>query len=188
MRACRVHATALILCVLLLGGCGPYGDGAYASRQHRKEVERRTAGMRAATAQVTRGEDLAGAALVEVLAGRTMVQRYESFPNGQRGKFLQYRHFAADGSLLVVNNWLEPSGTPPRGDWWKVEGERVCTLHNAFSQTPSCYRVAREDDGTIQWYVDNPGQDYHGLLTIVAREWLDGPPPPVQSVLVSPPP
>ncbi len=178
--------TSLALSTLLLGACAPYGDAAHASRQHRKEVERRTADMRVATNQVTRGADLVGAALVEALTGRTMVQRYASFPDGRRGEFLQYRHFAADGSLQVVDNWLEPSGGEPRGDWWKVEGARICTLHHAFSQTPSCYRVARARDGALQWYVDNPGLEYHGLLTIVAREWLDGPPPAVKSVLVSP--
>jgi len=186
MRTRLVSATALTLCVLPLGACGPYGDGAYASRQNNKEVERSIAGMRAATDQTARGEDLADAALIAALAGRTMVQRYERFPNGRSGEFVRYRHFAADGTLQVVDNWLYPSGGKQRGVWWKVEGNRVCTLDHGFSLTPSCYRVARARDGALQWYIDNPGLDYHGLISIKAKEWIEGPPPLVRSVLGSP--
>jgi hypothetical protein len=176
----------MLLPACLLAGCGPYGDGAYAQKQHRREVARRTADMRLATAQVQRGEELVGEDLRRVLAGRTLVQRYASFPNGRQGEFVQYRYFAADGRLQVVDNWLEPSGSEPRGDWWKVEGPRLCLLHQGFSSTPSCYRMARTPAGALQWYVDDPEQPYHGLLTVISTEFLEGPPPEVPSVLVDP--
>jgi hypothetical protein len=183
MRTLLVSATILTPCVLLLVACGPYGDGAYSSQQHNKSVQRTIAGMRTATDQTVRGEDLAGAALIAVLSGRTMVKRYEGFPNGRKGEFVTYRYFAANGTLQVVDNWTNPSGSKPRGDWWKVEGHRVCILNRGFSETPSCYRVARARDGALQWYIDNPGGDYHGLYSIEAKEWIEGPPPVVQSVL-----
>ena len=176
----------LLLACSLLPGCAPYGDGAYAQKQHRREVERRTADMRLATDQVRRGDDLADDDLVQALAGRTLVQRYAGFPNGQRGEFVQYRYFAADGRLQIVDNWLEPSGSAERGDWWKVDGPRLCLLQHGYSETPSCYRMARTSAGALQWYVDDPEQPYHGLLTVVSAEFIEGPPPEVRSVLVDP--
>lgn len=176
----------LLTPLCLLQGCGPYGDGAYAQKQHRREVERRTADMRLATDQVKRGADLVGEDLRQALSGRTLVQRYASFPNGQRGEFVQYRYFAAEGRLRVVDNWLEPTGSADRGDWWKVEGPRLCLLQHGYSSTPSCYRMARTPAGALQWYVDDAERSYHGLLTVVSTEFIEGPPPQVHSVLVDP--
>jgi len=172
---------------VLAGACAPYGDGAYAQRQHRIESERRAADMRQATAQQPRGQDLGAAALGALLPGSTWTQRYQSFPNGKRGDHVVYRHFAADGQLLVVDNWLQPSGSGATGDWWRVEPDgRLCTLHQYFSSTPRCYRLARTREGALQVYIDDPGSPYNELLTLLIRDIGKGPPPHTDSVLRSP--
>jgi hypothetical protein len=177
----------LAVASLLPAACTTYGDGAYAQRQHRIESERRAADMRLATQQTRRGVDLGSAALLAALPDTTWVQRYLRFPTGQRGDYRLYRHFAPDGRLAVVDNWLEPSGSQAEGDWWRVEDDgRLCTLHQRFSHTPSCYRLARRSDGALQVYIDQPGSPYHGLLTMVIAEILPGPPPVVESVLQNP--
>lgn len=177
MRPPPARGTLFVLATtaLLLGGCGPYGDGAYAQKQHRKLSERRAAEMRVATAQAPRGAALDTSAIAQTVAGKTWVQRYSRFPDGRSGNYILYRHFAQDGSLLVVDNWLEPSGR--QGDWWKAEDERLCTLNQFYSETPSCYRLEQRGDGALQVYIDDPGSIYHQLLTSVITEVIEGPPP-----------
>ena len=164
-------------------GCGPYGDGAAAQRAHRRESERRAADMAAATRQTDRGADLAGEAIVAAVSGKTWVSRYGSFPDGKRGDYLLYRHFREDGAFVATDNYLNSRVDPASGDTWKVDGPRLCIVWHSFSQDPHCYRTARAANGALQVYVDEPGSQYDKLLTMVISEVLDGPAPPVASVL-----
>ncbi len=177
---------AVLFLSLLCAACAPYGDGAEATRQHRKQVAERTRDMRAATAQVARGTDLAGERLRDVVAGRTWVVRYGSFPNGQKGDYVLYRHFEPAGRLRHVDNWLSPTAATSDEDRWTVDGARLCLLQTRIAQTPSCYRVALAAGGTLQLYVDDPDAGYDGLLTSIVSEFIEGPPPVVRSVLKSP--
>lgn len=186
-RKTRLRGPQLVLALsFCCAACVPYGDGADATRQHRERVAERTRDMRAATAQVARGQDLAGDSLRNVLVGRTWVVRYRSFPGGRQGDYTLYRHFEPDGRLRYIDNWLSPTGTVNDEDRWEVDGARLCLLQTRLSQTPSCYRVAQAAGAALQLYVDEPGVGYDGLLTSVISEFIDGPPPVVRSVLESP--
>jgi len=180
-RGLSLAAVVVVLGAVGVAGCGPYGDGAAAMRAHRKEVERRTRGMRRATSETPRGRDLAGEELVRALSGRSLVFRYGSFPGGRRGSYVLYRYYRPDGGFVVADNWLHGRGELDEGDRWTVEGPRLCVLQQSHSQRPSCYRLARAEDGTLQFYVDDPDEPYHGLLTTSTREILDGPPPKMES-------
>lgn len=178
VACCAVAAVVL--------ACGPYGDGAAAARAHRRETERRAADMAAATRQTPRGTDLAGAELVAAIAGKTWVSRYGSFPNGKRGDYVLYRHHRADGVFVATDNFLNSRVDPASGDTWTVDGPRLCVVWHSFSGDPHCYRVARAARGELQVYVDDPGSQYDKLLTMRITEVVEGPAPPVASVLASP--
>lgn len=169
------------LSATLLGACAPYGDGAYEARKHRQEVERRTHGMRLATQQTERGQDLAGEALVQALSDKTLVKRFETFPNGKRGDYVSYTYYRAGGEYVLIDNWIQPRWEADNPDRWTVEGARLCVMDEGWSSTPRCYRVARAADGALQFYVDDPEEPYDTLLTSVVREVLDGPPPGVEA-------
>jgi hypothetical protein len=184
----RLPLLGVVLSIALVGiaGCGPYSDQATAAREHRKQLEERTEGLRDYTARTKRGTELAGQELVDALSGRTLVYHYGSFLDGRRGDYVTYHYYRPNGRLVYVDNWLDSSGKGRKGDYWKVTGQRLCVLRQSFSPEPSCYRVARTDDGAIQFYTDDTTKPYHGLLTTSTREIIEGPPPPVSSVLKSP--
>ena len=186
-RRFRVDAVLLISILLAAFGCGPYGDGAAALRAHRREVARRTAGMAAATRQTDRGRDLAGAELEARLRDHTWVSRFQSFPGGKRGDFVQYQSFRAGGQLVVTDNYLNSHAEVTRGDTWRVDGPRLCLLWREFDpDREHCYRVALAADGALQVYIDEPGAPSDTYLTYLITEVLAGPAPPVRSVLETP--
>ena len=178
--------TATWIVASLLCACGPYGDAAHEARKHRRDVERRSDDMRVATRQTQRGQDLAGDALIQALSGKTLVKRYASFPNGTAGAYVIFTHYRSGGEYVLVDNWLQPEVEVDNADRWSVEGPRLCVLDTSYSSDRKCYRVARTPDGTLQFYIDQPGEPYDTLLTIVVREVLEGPPPKVESVLKAP--
>ncbi len=183
----RADAALLLSILLAAVGCGPYGDGAAAQRAHRREVARRAEGMAAATRQTERGRDLAGAELEGRLRDHTWVSRFQSFPGGKRGAFVQYRSFRAGGPLVVTDNYLNSRADTSAGDTWRVDGPRLCLLWHDFDRDREhCYRVALAADGALQVYVDEPGAPFDTYLTYVIAEVLDGPAPPVRSVLETP--
>jgi hypothetical protein len=51
-------------------------------------------------------------------------------------------------------------------------------LNHAFSQDEHCYTLAVAPDGAVQFFIDEPGSEYHGLLTSVVRIVYEGPPRP----------
>jgi hypothetical protein len=164
----------LLITVALGGsvGCVPYGDGAADMRAHRKA-------MRATTAEYERGTALVGQALVDALSGRTLVFRSRISVGGRETDSVVYRYFGPGGRFVYFDNNLRNVGFSfkyQEGDYWKVTGPRLCTLSQLRSSVPNCYVVARTTDGTIQFYVDDPGGPYHDLLTAMTREIIEGPP------------
>jgi len=165
----------LLIAIAVVGivGCVPYGDGAAEMRAHRKA-------MRSTTAEYERGTALAGQALVDALAGRTLVFRSRISVGGREHDSVVYRYFGPDGHFVYLDNNMLDVGFSfeyKEGDYWKVTGPHLCMLSQFRSSEPSCYFVARTSDGTIQFYVDNPGGPYHDLLTAFTREIIEGPPP-----------
>jgi hypothetical protein len=176
-RPSRLARALLVVLVcsqgMLLSGC--LSDSARSQHQHQRAVEESARGMRRSMQQTPRGVDLAGDALRAALAGKTMVGRYDGFPGGAPGKYVTFRHYRADGVLVFVNNQFERE--PTEGDVWKIDGAQLCQRQQFYSQDWLCYRVARAGDGSLQFYIDDPGAATDTLLTEVAREIIDGPPP-----------
>jgi hypothetical protein len=168
-----------VVALLVLAGCEALrSDSENAQRRARAEREERLAGMRAATAQTTAGHRLEGQALTELLSEHTHVSEFQQDPSGRRTRYVEYRYYAAGGRFVYLNNeWaIDPAGNPE--DRWRVDGPRLCVLNHAFSQDEHCYTLAVAPDGAVQFFIDEPGSEYHGLLTSVVRIVYEGPPRP----------
>lgn len=165
--------------VLALASCEALSsDNANFQRQVRAERQRRLVGMRAATAQTPPGRRLEGDALRQFLEGKTHVSVFDRTPSGRRTRYVEQRYYGAGGRFVYVNNaWaIDPAGNPE--DRWRVDGARLCVLNHAFARHEQCYTVAAASDGAVQFFIDEPGSEYHGLLTSVVRIVHDGPPRP----------
>lgn len=163
----------------MLAACEAFrSDSENAQRQARAERVERLAGMRAATEQTAAGQRLEGQALEKLLSGRTHVSEFQQNASGRRTRYVEYRYYAPGGRFVYLNNeWaLDPAGNP--NDHWRVDGPRLCVLNHAFGEDEHCYSLAVAADGAVQFFIDQPGSEYHGLLTSVVRIVYDGPPRP----------
>lgn len=159
-----------------LAACTLKSDAQYASDQSRQRNEQAVRGMQAATQQTTRGQDLSGSALTAALAGKTLVDRYQRSPYGRAEPYVVQKHFASDGRFVVVDQPREYGALTNDQDRWRVDGPRLCIKGPPSQSEWKCYRMAVTSDGALQWFIDAPGTPSHGLLTIVTREILNGPP------------
>ncbi len=159
-----------------LAGCDPGSDAQYAQHQALKRNAAATEAMRTATAQRPQGSAMAGDALRRHLVERTWISEYPRFPNGAQGPYRTYDYFRQDGQFILGHNWVygEPVAVP--GDYWRIEGPRLCVLHQAMSAQPKCYTAALDARQALQLYIDAPGSANHGLLTRVIERSEAGPP------------
>ncbi|MCV2219566.1 hypothetical protein [Thauera sp. Sel9] len=168
----------LALLVIGLGGCTLKSDSEYSADQRRREREQALQGMRLSTQQTPRGTDLVGDALAAALAGKTLVNRYPQAPGNKHGPYVVRRYFAPDGHFVFsdepqIMHWPSSDDANHR---WRVDGERLCIQGPPSPREWKCYRMARTGDGALQWFIDEPGDSFDGLITIVTREILDGSP------------
>jgi drug/metabolite transporter superfamily protein YnfA len=168
---------------MALIGCEAfYSDNENFQRQSRAEHARRVAGMRAASAQTPVGTRLEGEGLRALLSGRTHVAVFGVSPSGRRERYVEYRYYAPGGQFVYVNTaWArDPKGNP--SDRWRVDGPRLCVLNQAFTADEQCYTIAVTAKGHVQYFIDRPGDDTHGLLTSVISIIQDGAPPPADGI------
>jgi hypothetical protein len=169
---------ALSFLAATLTGCYPGSDAQYSQRQAAARDAAATQAMRTATAQRTRGIAIAGDALRQRLVERTWISEYEKFPNGARGPYRTYDYFRQDGQFIRGHNWVYGDPVPVPGDYWRVDGPRLCILNQTMSAQPACYAVALDAGQALQLYIDAPGTPNHGLLTRVIERSIAGPPKP----------
>lgn len=170
---------AVLLLVAPTLGCEAFrSDAENFSRQRRAEHSRAVAGMRSATQQTTRGTDVAGDALTRMVSGRTHVFEYGSAPGGRAERYVEYSYFRPDGRFVYRNTQWATNPDGRDGDYWRVDGPRLCVLNGSFSADEHCYRLAEQRDGRVQYYIAQPGDDADGLLTKITNRIVDGPPDP----------
>ncbi|HVT33475.1 MAG TPA: hypothetical protein VHE32_12555 [Rhodanobacteraceae bacterium] len=133
--------------------------------------------MRAATDATARGTDLIGDDLVAEVVGKTLVDRYDTRPDGEAGSYVMQRYFADGGRFVIVDSPAFESPMASDRDRWRVEREKLCIQGPPEPESWKCYRLARTSDGALQWFIADSGSPYDGLLTVVTREILEGPPP-----------
>jgi hypothetical protein len=172
----------MLLAVLLLTslvGCEAFrSDAENFARQRRAERGRAASAMRAATQQTTRGTDVAGDALGKLVSGKTHVFEYGTAPGGRAERYVEYSYFRPDGRFVYRNTQWATAPDGRDGDHWRVDGPRLCVLNGSFSADEHCYRLARQSDGRVQYYVAEPGDETDGLLTKITNRIIDGPPDP----------
>ena len=169
---------ALLALIFIAAGCWE-SDNASFQRARRAERRERIAGMQAATARTTRGVDVAGEDLRRLVSGKTHESIFERTPSGERRRYVERSHFAPDGRFVYTNSTWARSPEGRDGARWRVDGPRLCIVNPDFTSTEQCYTIAVRPDGRVQYFIDEPGDETHGLLTKIPTTVHDGllPPP-----------
>lgn len=178
--ATRFGVSAALAIIVSLAGCWQSDQETFA-RKWESDRRHRIDGMRAATAQHARGIAVEGDALIAMLEDTTHESVFTHGPSGAPGPYVERSYFGPGGRFIYTNSaWAQdPEGR--EGDWWRVDGARLCILNQAMSRDPQCFTIARRPDGRVQYYVDDPGADSHGLLTKIPTSVVPGRlPPPVR--------
>lgn len=175
-RVTPLNFVCALVGVYLLASCSPKSDSARAIEQRRVEAERAVRDMRAATSGTPRGKELVGDDLVAAVLGKTLVDRYDKRPDGKPGPYVVRRYFGNDGHFAVVDSPPLESPMASNEDRWRIEHDALCIKGPPEPEQWKCYRLARTDDGALQWFIAESGSPYDGLLTVVTREILDGQP------------
>jgi hypothetical protein len=162
--------------ISLLTACSPKSDSARAIDQRRRESERAVRDMQSATSQASRGKNLSGDDLVAAVRGKTLVDRYETRPDGKAGPYVVQRYFADGGRFVMADSPPFESPLASDRDRWRAAHDQLCIQGPPQPEIWKCYRLARTNDGALQSFIADPGSPYDGLLTIVTREILQGPP------------
>ncbi len=134
--------------------------------------------MREATATSPRGTGVAGEELRRLVAGRTHESVFARTPSGEARRYVERSYFAPDGRFVYTNSlWArDPEGRD--GARWRVDDARLCILNPAMTSDEQCYTLAVRRDGRVQYFIDAPGQETHGLLTKIPTAVHDGQLPP----------
>jgi hypothetical protein len=167
-----VKSTAALL-LFVLTAC-QYGDGAAFSREWEKDRQRRIKEMKAATAEQDRGRAVAGEELRALVSGRTHVFEYGSDPQGKQGRYVEYEYFRPDGAFVFQSTSMQRE--PAANDRWRVDGNRLCIVNTWLTSEEHCFQLALLPNGRIQYFIDKPGDQTHGLLTKVTNTVQEGPP------------
>jgi len=169
-------ATALAL-LHLVSGCWQ-SDNASFQRAWEADREKRVAGMRAATSQSARGTDVSGEDLQRLFAGKTHESVFARTPSGERGRYVERSYFAPDGRFVYTNSLWARDADGRDGAHWRVDGPRLCILNPDMTSTEQCYTIAVRPDARVQYFIDAPGEETHGLLTKVPTAVHEGQLPP----------
>ncbi|HVV97801.1 MAG TPA: hypothetical protein VHC92_11725 [Rhodanobacteraceae bacterium] len=137
--------------------------------------------MKAATRDAAHGHELDGREIVATISGKTLVDRYEKRPDGGAGPYIIRRYFTADGRYVFADQPPFESPMASDRDRWRVAHDQLCIQGPPEPDIWKCYRLARTNDGALQSFVADPGSPYDGLLTVVTREIVDGPPSSTRS-------
>ena len=132
--------------------------------------------MRAGTAQTPEGTRVAGEALRALVSGRTHVSVFQESPSGRHERYVEYRYYAPGGRFVYINTaWAtNPDGDP--NDGWRVDGPRLCIMNHDFGPDEKCYTIAVTPEHHVQYFIDRPGAETHGLLTSVVTIVQEGRP------------
>jgi hypothetical protein len=176
-RRTFARTVAILVLARIASGCWE-SDNASFQRAWEADRRERIAGMRAATAQTARGADVAGDDLRRLVAGKTHESVYERTPSGEHRRYVERSYFDPDGRFVYANSTWARSPDGREGARWRVDGPRLCILNPDMTSTEQCYTIAIRPDGRVQYFIDAPGEETHGLLTKIPTAVHDGQLPP----------
>ncbi|MEQ1686765.1 MAG: hypothetical protein ABL916_24190 [Burkholderiaceae bacterium] len=183
-----LRCVAGLLAAMALSGCVEmlYSDNANAQRQRAAERNEALAGNREASRQALPAQALSGEALQRLLAGKTHVNEYRRRVEDSKPYYTVYDHFHPDGSFQSINtSWRSDPATASVGRW-KVAGEVLCITEMNGDSQDHCFTIRQEASGAIQYWIHQPGDPFHGLITSRVHLVRDGPQTPEFATVGSP--
>ena len=153
-------------------------DAANASRQNAHARQKALQGNRLASQQAAPAQRLAGEALTRFLAGKSHVSEYRKASGDAQPYYAVYTYFSPDGRYLWLNTYEQSDPATTAWGTWQVSGEVLCVTQQRGETTPYCYTLRLQTDGAVQYWIHQPGDPFHGLLTALVSIIRDGPQTP----------
>ncbi len=170
----------LALAVPLLSGCMEMlrSDAANAGHERAQARQEALRSNRLASHQAEPAQRLAGEALSSFLAGKSHVSEYRKSSADAKPHYATYVYFRRDGQYLWLNTYERRDPATTAWGSWQVAGEVLCVTQERGQTLPQCYTLRLQADGTVQYWIHQPGDPFHGLITARVSIIRDGPQTP----------
>ena len=157
----------MAMLALALSACTEmfYSDSANANRQAAQARQEALRAMKLSSAQAPAARQISGAALVELLAGKSHVSEFRKRTGDAKPYLTTYDYFGADGSYIGRDTYSRRTPEYQEVGLWTVNGTSLCIVIRAPRADEHCYSIRLAADGTIQYWIHKPGDPFDGLLT-----------------------
>jgi hypothetical protein len=140
-----------------------YSDSANANRQGNRARQEAVRSMKISSAEAPAARLLSGEELVSLLAGKSHISEYRKRARDPKPYFTIYDYFGADGSYIGRDTYARRTTDYQHVGRWAVNGTSLCIA----ASEEHCYSIRLEDNGAIQYWVNEPGNQFDGLITRV---------------------
>ncbi len=156
-----------------------YSDNANFARQRAHAnsaalVTNQDASRVAAPAQAVTGD-----ALRLLLSGNSHVQEYRKAIDDTKPYFTTYTYFSPDGAYISRDTYSQRTAEYEATGTWSLKENLLCVVvSTAFRDEPSCYTLKVAANGVIQYWIHNPGNEWHNVITMnvsIVRSGLQTP-------------
>ena len=163
----RSRALVAVLGVALSAtGCDMLHSDAENAGRHSEQARKSAArAMKQASLEAAPAQPVSGDALVKLLSGRSHVKAYFKGSSGGRPYFTTYAYFAPGGAFIARDTDSKRSPEYEGRGRWRVDGDVLCITTESEDVEAGCFKIRVAADGAVQYWIHDPGGDFHGLFT-----------------------
>jgi hypothetical protein len=164
----RVIGALAVPVLFVTAGCMEafYSDSQNAGRRNAQARQSALASMKLASSQAAPARPVTGQALVQLLSGNSHVEAYRKSASDAKPYVTHYDYYGADGTFVGRDTHARRTPAYQEQGRWSVKGDSLCIVKTGQE---NCYTVRLAADGAIQYWIDKPGDPFHGLLTRIVR-------------------
>ena len=176
MNASRFGWTVTAAASLLFSGCTDMlrSDSANAARKSNQARQAAVVSNQSASRQAAPAQAVQGDALVQLLAGKSHISEFRKRSEDSQPYFVSYGFFQRSGAFVASDTYSQHSPGYYTHGTWQVSGPLLCITGMDGNPLEQCFTVRVESGGAVQYWIHNPGDPFHGLITARVQLVRDG--------------
>lgn len=171
MKLKNTRNLSFLAIAIVTAGCEMmYSDNANHARKVARANSAALATNKEASRQAAPAEAVTGDALRRLLAGNSHVQEFRKAVDDVKPYFTTYTYFSPDGTYISRDTYSQRTPEYEAKGTWSLKENVLCVVVNtSFGNPPDCYTLKVANNGVIQYWVHNPGNEWHGVVTMNIR-------------------
>ena len=168
MKLKTIHTLIFLAIAFTTSGCEMmYSDNANFARQRARANSAALAASKEASRAAAPADAVTGDALRRLLAGNSHVQEFRKAVADAKPYFTTYTYFSPDGAYISRDTYSRRTADYEDAGTWSLKENVLCVVVNtSFGNPQNCYTLKVASNGLIQYWVHNPGNEWHGVVTM----------------------